>query len=123
MYLQTGLGQPSAPLSKHKLIGIKRNQCQIWIPCEWAQWQLLVPFRKGYDNFREEVRQAIGKRVTFRSDRGAFVDAFLNKYAPQLTELYNDMLKGGVEESSPIGILVTIKYTPGLKKELDISMP
>lgn len=117
MYIRTGLGQPT----EHKLVSSKT--CSAMQPATCAQWRFTVPFRKDFKTFREEVRQAIGKRVTFRSDRGAFVDRNLINAEGTLKELHNDMGKGGVNESSPIGILVTIRYRPGSKKELNFTIP
>jgi hypothetical protein len=114
MYLRTGLGQPRQVSSK---------TCSAMQPATCVQWNFTVPFRTDFEKFRKEVRQAIGKRVTFRSDRGAFVDRFLPGAEQVLTELHKDMAKGGVSESSPIGILVTIKYAPGSKKELEFTIP
>jgi hypothetical protein len=123
MYLRTGFGQLSAPPPTNKLLGIKRNKCQISIPCDEAQWQLEVPFRKDPAQFHKELRQAVGRRVTFRSDGRAFVDAFLKTYETYFSNLHSNNLTSGLAESVPIGIILTIKYTPGLKKELEITMP
>jgi hypothetical protein len=71
MYLRTGLGQPT----QHKLVSLK--SCSEMQPATCAQLNFSVPFRTEFQKFRKEVRQAIGKRVTFRSDRGAFFDRFL----------------------------------------------
>jgi hypothetical protein len=90
-------------------------------PTTCAQWNFTVPFRNDFKKFREEVRQAIGRRVTFRSDKGAFVDKFLPETL--ISELHANSVQSGVEESSPIGLLVTIKYAPGSKKELEFTSP
>jgi hypothetical protein len=119
MYLRTGLGQPR----QHKLVSLK--SCSEMQPVTCAQWNFTVPFRTEFEKFRKEVRQAVGKRVTFRSDRGAFVDRFLEgaEIKTKLSELYNDMRTSGVNESSPHRMLVTIKYAPRSKKELEFTIP
>ena len=123
MYMRPGFGQLGEPPSTSKLLGIKRNQCQISIPCDEAQWQLLVPFRKDPVQFHKELRQAVGRRVTFRSDGGAFVDGFLKNYEGFFNKLHSNMRSSRLDESVPVSIFITIKYTAGLKKELEITMP
>lgn len=97
MYLRTGLGQPT----QHKLVSLK--SCSEMQPATCAQLNFSVPFRTEFQKFRKEVRQAIGKRVTFGSDRGAFFDRFLEgaEIKTKLSELHNNMRTSRVNESSP----------------------
>lgn len=104
MGLQLGFGQFGAAPGKHKLLEVS------------ARWDLQVPFRADFNNFREEVRLAIGQHVTFRSDKGKFVADFLNRYTQELRQFHKTLLKNGWRESSPVAVTATITYTPGFKR-------
>jgi len=66
VYLQNGFGRlGDTPLKDQVVSG-----CIIR--------SISVPFRKDFNDFRQEVRKAIGRYVTFRSDGGRTLDSLLN---------------------------------------------
>jgi hypothetical protein len=118
MYLWTGLGKPV----QHSLKTL--YTCSVIQPAKCAQWVIAAPFRKDFANFREELRKEMGKRVTFRRDRGAFVDRWLKNSETRLKEIHEYYTKNLAKDSDPIQILVEIRYAlESKKKELDFIIP
>jgi hypothetical protein len=81
--------------------------------------ELFVPFRKDFNAFRQEVRKAVGRYVTFRSDQGVILDKLINSapsFLPAIQASHNFGLTTPPKtEFSPISIFATFIYTPGFK--------
>jgi hypothetical protein len=89
---------------------------------------LVVPFRKNFADFSQEVRKAIGRYTTFRSDRGAYVDTLLKSeptFPKTIQMQHSSMLNASppVAEFTPTEIPATFIYTPGFKKVIRITFP
>jgi hypothetical protein len=86
---------------------------------------IVVPYRRNFNEFRQEVRKALGRYTMFRSDRGANLDRLLNSEPTFLQSI--QMLHSGklppVTESSPIEVMATFIYLPGFKKVTRITFP
>jgi hypothetical protein len=116
MYLQTGFGQLAAPLPKDSVSHVSITRI------------IVVPFRKNFTAFRAEVRKALGRYTSFRSDQGAFLDRLLLDSVPSFLEYiqkrhnYHNSISP-LEEFSPVSLMVTFVYTPGFKKVTAIRFP
>jgi len=82
--------------------------------------ELFVPFRKDFTKFHQEVRKAIGRYVTFRSDQGAILDHLLNSepgFLPAIQATHSfGLTKPPKAEFTAISIFATFVYTPGFKR-------
>jgi hypothetical protein len=108
MYMQTGLGGP-LPKDKVNFISVSR--------------QLSLPYREDFDEFRKEVRKALGRYLTFRSDAGAHLDSLLASepnFWKNIKKWHEALPKA---ESNPATLNVTFIYTPGFKKVTRITFP
>ena len=113
MYMQIGLGDP-LPKDKIILATITR--------------ELRVPFRTKFSDFLQEVRKALGRYVTFRSDGGAHLDSLLNSeptFPKTIKDQHEFMLKAipPRAEFSFTDVNATFHYTPGFKKVTRITFP
>lgn len=113
MYMQTGLG---TPLPKDKVLSATITR------------QLHVPFRTAFSDFRQEVRKALGRYITFRSDAGAYLDSLLSSeptFPKTIQDQHTFMLKAtpAPAEFSATAIFATFNYTPGFKKVTRITFP
>jgi hypothetical protein len=89
---------------------------------------LVVPFRRNFTDFRQEVRKALGKHITFRSDRGAYLDSLLNSEPtfPKTIQTQHSSMqlaKPPMAEFTPIEVPATFYYTPGFKRVTRITFP
>jgi hypothetical protein len=89
---------------------------------------LVVPFRKNFTDFRQEVRKAVGRYVTFRSNQGAYLDSLLNSEPtfPQMIQAQHgsiQLARPPMAEFTPIEVPATFIYTPGFKRVTRITFP
>lgn len=77
MYLETGLGQVFKPRSRYK-------PPQLYFVT--VHWSLVVPFRKDFGTFRQELSTAIRQLVTSSTDK-AEIDRLLLKAKSMEVEL------------------------------------
>jgi len=113
MYMQFGLGDP---LPKDKIILATITRV------------LHVPFRTRFSDFRQEVRKALGRYVTFRSDKGTNLDSLLNSeptFLQTIKDMHDSMLKATPPraELASTPVVATFHYTPGFKKVTRITFP
>jgi hypothetical protein len=108
MYLQTGFGRPPTPQLKDELV----ETCFAWV--------LNVPFKIVFNDFRQEVLNAINRHVADQINR-KMVPVLLVKQESWLKMVHQSLQKQSTElkqNSNNVPVKATLFYTVGKNRKL-----